>query len=199
MMDHCIVIVAEHSLEKVAPATYKLLEVAQEIRQVRPCEIRIVVLGAQPRNPAREIAEHTQETVIAFKNPGLTEYNAEMYKDLLQEEVPRFNLAFNLVSQVHSGRVQARMRYGVAGIRKAGGSYRGHGTAQALYRLWDLGRFSPPGGHAGLRLYCHRLHQPRLCNGKTGFRGSLTRSKTASIFCFIMGVIIFTYPVTLLL
>jgi len=102
-MEKHIVIIAELRGKQVNPVTYELLALAQEIEQVNPMPVKVILLGADVEMPAREIADASGKAVLAIENGHLETYNGELTKDLLYDVLPALGPVFILAAQTTQG------------------------------------------------------------------------------------------------
>jgi electron transfer flavoprotein alpha subunit len=97
-----IVIVAEHFQGEVRPVTHELVRFAEALRQCRPAEIRILVLGERVEDLAENLARKTGKDVLGISAPQLRHYNAQVYKAVLHEVLKKHPPAYVCVA--HSSR-----------------------------------------------------------------------------------------------
>ena len=76
-------VIAEHEAGRITPVSLELLTLANELAEREGLEPLVVVLGDDPEGPAREIAEFSGLRTLAVRNPGLSQYNNEIYKEIL--------------------------------------------------------------------------------------------------------------------
>jgi electron transfer flavoprotein alpha subunit len=102
-MEPTIVIIAEHSAGKLMPITNELIACALKLQQIRPAAIRVVIVGEKIEGLAREIAQNSGLTVIAVQARGLTGYNGEAYRNLLNRELGGLRPSYILVAHTCGG------------------------------------------------------------------------------------------------
>lgn len=102
-MNGNIIVIAEHSEGQVAPITYELLAMADEIKQLRSLDLKVIVLGSDPEGLSKEIAQSTGASVIAVRNQHLESYNAELYKQVLSDMLPQFDPVYVIAGQTTQG------------------------------------------------------------------------------------------------
>ncbi len=84
MLNQSIVVIAEHVEGQVRPVTYELLAFAAALQKEMPsAKIKIVVIGDAMDAMADNIARKTGQGVFYIHVPGLSGYNAEVYKIIL--------------------------------------------------------------------------------------------------------------------
>jgi len=84
MTEQSIIIIAEHMEGQVRPVTYELVECALRLQRISPMPIKILILGKDVGELAREIAQNSGQEVSAIQVPDLAEYNGEIYRNLLE-------------------------------------------------------------------------------------------------------------------
>jgi electron transfer flavoprotein alpha subunit len=97
------VVLAEHGEGKVNPLTREVLGLALELSRLTGASIRIVVLGQDPEELARQIARDTGLEVTAIQVPGLTTYCAETYTAVLAEGLPVLNPGYVCLAHTNQG------------------------------------------------------------------------------------------------
>jgi electron transfer flavoprotein alpha subunit len=81
-----IVVIAEHAEGRVRPVTYELTAFARDLQKERPSsDIKIVVIGDAIDKAAEIMARKTGLSVFVIRVPGLSGYNAEIFKNILAE------------------------------------------------------------------------------------------------------------------
>ncbi len=103
-MRNSIVVIAEHTDGLVRPVTYELIAFACKLQQLTQQAIRVLILGADVLNLARDIANQSSLDVTAFEVPDLPGYNGELYSRLLAEQLRVHGPAYVCVA--HSSRGQ---------------------------------------------------------------------------------------------
>jgi electron transfer flavoprotein alpha subunit len=98
-----VVVVAEHWQGRLIPITYELIACARKIREMAGCEIIVAVLGEQFDELANDIAAQCGERVVAVQGPGLALYNAEMYKDALEQIANEVTAAYVCAAHTAQG------------------------------------------------------------------------------------------------
>ena len=85
-MSQSIVVIAEHAEGRVRPVSYELAAFSRTLQQEMPAaEVKIVVIGDVIDGVAETLARKTGLGVSAVHVPGLAEYNAEVYKNVLTD------------------------------------------------------------------------------------------------------------------
>lgn len=84
-MKQPIVVIAEHAGGEVNPVTYEMVSCAEEIGESGSASVKIVALGAEIEETARQIARTSRLPVVGIENPYLSAYNSELYKTLLAD------------------------------------------------------------------------------------------------------------------
>ncbi len=125
-----ILVVAFHSNGHVSPETYDLVAFARELRQHRPDDIRIILIGADTEAEAAVIARKTGEWVHAIDCPNLSQYCGEAYRRLLVRELEKTPSSYLVALNNSQGldfapavaaEADAACITGVAGLTKAEG------------------------------------------------------------------------------
>jgi electron transfer flavoprotein alpha subunit len=129
-MNKRILIIAEHSNDKIMPLTLELLACAGEIIKNVPAKIEVAVLGKDIRKQAAFLAETTGVDTIALINDDLRKYSAEGYILAISELVgqvkpdliiiPHSPRGYDYAPQV-AVKLKAACITGVSGIDFAGG------------------------------------------------------------------------------
>jgi len=78
-----IVIIAECFEGEIRPVTYELVGFAESLQQAKPAKIKILVLGDDVENFARELAQTTGKDVLGIEAPHLWQYNGQVYQTVL--------------------------------------------------------------------------------------------------------------------
>lgn len=99
-MKRIIAIIAETDDESIKPATRELISLAQSLDLPRQPSITVIISGSSIERKARTVAEMTGCSVIAIDNPLCTEYNPELYLDIVTPAIG--NLKPDLVMAAHS-------------------------------------------------------------------------------------------------
>jgi electron transfer flavoprotein alpha subunit len=102
-MERSLIVIAEHSEDRVKPITYELVSCALKLQQIQPLAIKVIILGAQVSKLAREIARNSGQEVIAIQAPDLIEYNGEIYRELLAKELVEFHPRYVCVAHTSQG------------------------------------------------------------------------------------------------
>ncbi len=80
-----IVIIAEHHMGRIHPATDELATAVCRLQDVYSGDIRIVLLDENPDEMAEILARKTGMPVIAVRIPGMIQYNGEIYRAALTD------------------------------------------------------------------------------------------------------------------
>jgi electron transfer flavoprotein alpha subunit len=102
-MDPTIIAVAQHFEGRLDPITYELVACALEIKQLRPMEVKAVIIGDDIEGLAREIADNTGLDVIAIQETNLSVYNAEAYKTILGNLLRDSHAAYVCIGHTSQG------------------------------------------------------------------------------------------------
>ena len=70
-MKQSIIIIAEHMEGQVRPVTYELVECALRLQRITTMPIKILILGEDIGELAREIAQNSGQEVSAIQVPDL--------------------------------------------------------------------------------------------------------------------------------
>ena len=84
-MTNEIAVIAEHADGRVNPVTYELIAFAKKFPKAISQAIRVLILGAEIQNPAREIADECGLDVTGFEVPDMPVYNGELYNKILAQ------------------------------------------------------------------------------------------------------------------
>jgi electron transfer flavoprotein alpha subunit len=98
-----IIVIAEHFQGKTRPVTFELMRLAEAIREFKPAEIRVIILGETIDEAARQIARTTGRNVIAISNSAFRHYNGELYKRALQHLLNQQRPAYVCVANSSQG------------------------------------------------------------------------------------------------
>ncbi|MFH1139251.1 MAG: electron transfer flavoprotein subunit alpha/FixB family protein [Pseudomonadota bacterium] len=96
MDSKAVVIIAEHEAGRVSPVSLELLTLARLFEREEGLEPVVLVLGADPEGPAREMARWGGARVIGLKNSWLAQYNNEVYMKILASVLPPLRPRFIL-------------------------------------------------------------------------------------------------------
>ncbi len=99
-MKQTIVVIVEHFSGQIKPVTHELVSCAQRLQKMTGLAIRAVILDTDPAALAREMADTWGFEVTAVRIPGLSSYNAEVYKSVLAGLLREFEAAY--VCSAHS-------------------------------------------------------------------------------------------------
>jgi len=88
-MDNRIVVITEHRDGRIHPITYELAAFAADLADRQPAQVELVIIGRRLENAARELARRTGYDVTALQVPHLADYNAEVYRSVLQHHLFR--------------------------------------------------------------------------------------------------------------
>jgi electron transfer flavoprotein alpha subunit len=102
-MEKNIIVIAEHAGGQIKPVTYELLAFAKKIKQASPMPIKVVILGAEVIDLARNIAASRGCDVTAVQIPGMSTYNGEVYTHALAELLPEMHPAFVCIAHTSHG------------------------------------------------------------------------------------------------
>jgi electron transfer flavoprotein alpha subunit len=103
MMKQSIIVIAEHMEGQVRPVTYELVECALRLQGNTTMPIKVIILGEDVTDLAREIAENSGQDVSAIQVPGLVEYHGEAYRDLLEQLLNSENARYVCVAHSSQG------------------------------------------------------------------------------------------------
>jgi len=82
-MTNDIAVIAEHAGGRLMPVTFELIAFAKKLRQSKSTAIRVLILGAEIKNLARQIADQSGLSVLGFEIPAMPDYNGELYTRIL--------------------------------------------------------------------------------------------------------------------
>ncbi len=87
-----IVIVAEHEQGRIKPVTYEVIAFAKKLQRLTSANpLRVLLLADRIEKPAQELADRCGLDVTAVRIPAMTNYNGELYVQVLLQylcEVP---------------------------------------------------------------------------------------------------------------
>lgn len=86
-MKNSIIVIAEHADGQVRPVTYELIAFAKKLQALQSLAIKVLILGAEVLNPAKEIAAMAGLAVRCFEIPHMPDYNGELYRKVLSEHL----------------------------------------------------------------------------------------------------------------
>jgi len=84
-MEKKIVVIAEHHLGKIVPATHEAISFALELNRLIGIEPVVIVLGKSVKTMAETLAKATGLYVVGIEGRQLDLYNAEQYKFALKD------------------------------------------------------------------------------------------------------------------
>ncbi|MCA1989118.1 MAG: electron transfer flavoprotein subunit alpha/FixB family protein [Desulfarculus sp.] len=158
-----VVAVLERGPAGLAPVSLELAAGAKLLAEWLGLEARLVVLGDQPEELARQAAA-SGLPVMAVRVPGLTGFSGEVYRQVLAELLPRWRTAVLLAGHTTSGldwlpglagRLDAACVSGVEGMRLAEGrlvlrraTMHGKLVEEIAPRAWPLCLTLQPGALA---------------------------------------------------
>ncbi len=103
-MDKDLVVVAEHADGQIRPVTYEIISFAKKLgRSIRSNQIRVLLLAAEARKPARELADKSGLDVTAVQIPKMTGYNGELYLRVLADFLADMQPAFVCIAHTSQG------------------------------------------------------------------------------------------------
>jgi electron transfer flavoprotein alpha subunit len=102
-MKKSIIVIAEHMEGQVRPVTYELVESALRLQGTTSLPIKVIILGADVYDLAREIARNSGQDVSAVQVQGLAEYHGETYRDLLEQYINGENARYICVAHSSQG------------------------------------------------------------------------------------------------
>jgi len=84
-MTNAITVIAEHAGGRLKPVTFELIAFAKKLRQSKSPAIQVLILGAEIKSLAQEIAGESGLDVVGFEIPAMPDYNGELYSRILAE------------------------------------------------------------------------------------------------------------------
>jgi electron transfer flavoprotein alpha subunit len=84
-MTNKIAVIAEHAGGRLKPVTFELIAFAKKLRQSKSPAIQVLILGAEIKSLAQEIADESGLAVVGFEIPAMPDYNGELYNRILAE------------------------------------------------------------------------------------------------------------------
>lgn len=89
-----VLLIAEQSEEDLAALSRELAGFVSELAEMTGCTPLALLLGQEASSRGAELAQATGLDVVATYVPGMSTYNSEVYKGILQEMVPRLNASY---------------------------------------------------------------------------------------------------------
>jgi len=157
-VEKSIVVVAEHADAQIKPVTYELLAVARKLQHRKTPAIRVVILGAQITDLARELAKNAGLDVTAVQIPEMAVYNAELYTRALTEVLGNLHPAYVCIANTSQGMDYApalAVRLGAACITGVEEILKGNGPicfSRPLYGGKVIARVRPMTGKTVLTI-----------------------------------------------
>jgi electron transfer flavoprotein alpha subunit len=102
-MNNSIIVIAEHADGQVRPVTYELIAFAEKLRAAEPLTIEVCILGADIFNLARQIADESGYEVKGFEIPDLSDYNGEIYRQVLAQHLGAAPPAYVCIAHTSRG------------------------------------------------------------------------------------------------
>jgi len=102
-MQNSIIVIADHIDGQVSPVTYELIAFAQKLQTSESPAIKVLILGAEILNSAREIAAESGLEVVGFEIPPMAHYNGELYRNVLTEHLLAAPPAFVCIAHTSPG------------------------------------------------------------------------------------------------
>jgi len=85
-MTNKIAVIAEHSDGRINPLTFELIAFAKKLPEAKSsAAIQVLILGAEIKGPARQVADESGLDVLGFEIPGMPDYNGELYSQVLAD------------------------------------------------------------------------------------------------------------------
>ena len=102
-MRNSIIVIAEHADGQVRPGTYELIAFAKKLQATESLAIRVLILGAEILNLAKEIADESGLEVRGFEIPHMPDYNGELYSKVLTEHLLAAPPAYVCIAHTSQG------------------------------------------------------------------------------------------------
>ena len=102
-MEKQIIVIAEHAQGQISPVTYELVAFAKKLQTAISLNIKVIILGTDIMEPARDIAQYSGLEVVAFEIPQLHNYNGELYGKVLTEHLIAAPPAYVCIAQTSRG------------------------------------------------------------------------------------------------
>jgi electron transfer flavoprotein alpha subunit len=103
MMASSIIVIAEHFEGQTRPVTYELIACAVKLQRFKPLPIKVMILGDDVAELAREIAEISGQDVRAIQVPSLHCYNGETYRGLLEHLLTEYKATYICAAHTSQG------------------------------------------------------------------------------------------------
>jgi electron transfer flavoprotein alpha subunit len=100
---HPIIVIAEHSGDRLSPITWEGVGLALAIRDFQPGPIKVLILGDDVETLGKEIALESGLDVMALKVPGLTHFHGEAFTTVLEKGLLPLQPSFVLAGHTSQG------------------------------------------------------------------------------------------------
>jgi len=84
-MTNKIAVIAEHADGRLKPVTFELIAFAKKLAQSKPSAIQVLILGAEIRSLAQQIADESGLDVVGFEIQAMPDYNGDLYNKILAQ------------------------------------------------------------------------------------------------------------------
>ena len=84
-MSHKIAVIAEHADGRINPVTFELIAFAKKLPEAKSLAIQVLILGAEIKDLAQQIADKGGLDVMGFEVPDMPVYNGELYNKILAQ------------------------------------------------------------------------------------------------------------------
>jgi electron transfer flavoprotein alpha subunit len=98
-----IIVIAEHSGDRLFPITWEGVGLALAIRDLQPRPIKVFILGDDVETLGKEIAFESGLDVIALKVPGLTHFHGEAFTPILEKILLPMQPSFVIAGHTSQG------------------------------------------------------------------------------------------------
>jgi electron transfer flavoprotein alpha subunit len=98
-----IIVIADHSEDRLAPITWEGVGLALAIRDFHPGPIKVLILGDAVEPLGEEIASLSGIDVVALKVPGLTHFHGEAFVHILEKSLLPMQPSFVITGHTSQG------------------------------------------------------------------------------------------------
>jgi electron transfer flavoprotein alpha subunit len=102
-MEQSVIVIAEHLDGQIKQITYELIACAVKLQRFKPLPIKVMIIGDDVAELAREIAETSGQDVRAIQVPSLHCYNGETYRGLLEHLLTEYKATYICAAHTSQG------------------------------------------------------------------------------------------------
>ena len=179
-MKNSIIVIAEHANGRVSPVTFELIAFAELLQAAGSVSlpIRVLILGANIRGMAEQIADESGLPVDGIDIAGRPEYNGELYRRVLAQRLLETSFSYVCIAQTSQGMDYApalavKLNCAcIGGVEDILPAANGVSFARPLYGGKIIARVRPRSTKAILTiqpgLFKPNQHRPKNSNGRVG-------------------------------